>query len=333
MASDLRKFFEPESVAVVGASGTPGKAGHAVMSNLVAGGYGGTIYPVNQTSTEVLGFKAYRSVNDLPEVPDVAIIIVPASATVKTLTECAEKGIKAAAIVSAGFTEVDEHGAELQDAVVEIAHKSGMRVIGPNTSGLISTPARFNAAFYPLGKIPQGTVAYVAQTGNFGGATMSWILSAENFGVSRVISLGNKCDVDDADALEYLGDDPETRVICIYLEGFKDGRRFIEAARRVSKMKPIIALKGGMTSTGARAAVSHTTSLGMNNPAMIDGIFRQAGVAKIRRYTEFMDTAKALAFQPLPSGRRVGIVVPSGAPRSPGCGHLPRAGSGTCYAF
>jgi acyl-CoA synthetase (NDP forming) len=309
----LKRFLEPRSIAVIGASEIPGKAGHAVMSNLLANKYPGKIFPVNRTADKVMGLAAYHSAKDLPEVPDVAVLVVPASATLDTVRDCAERSIKALVIVSAGFTEVDEKGAAIQDSIVKLARENGMRVIGPNTAGLISTPSNLNSAFFPIGKVRRGTVAYVAQTGNFAGATMRWILSAENFGVSRVISLGNKCDVDESDALEYLGQDSDTKVICLYLEGFGNGRRFIQVARKVSRKKPIIALKGGLSKSGAKAAASHTASLGGNNPAMIAGIFEQAGISRVRRFTDLMDIAKAFAFQPLPKGRRVVIIVPSGA--------------------
>jgi acyl-CoA synthetase (NDP forming) len=312
VTGDLKSFFEPESVVVIGASRTPGKAGYEIMSNLRANGYVGRIYPVNPNADGIMGYKVYASVRDLPEIPDVAIILVPALATVEALEGCAEKGIKAVVVESGGFAEVDEHGAALQDRITEIARNNHMRIIGPNTSGVISTPANFITTFFPLGKIRRGSIAYLAQTGNFATHTMRWILSSENFGVSRVIGLGNKCDVDDSEALQFLGDDPETKVICMYLEDFKNGRRFIEVARGVSKKKPIIALKGGATTGGATAAVSHTASMTAND-SMIDGIFKQAGVVRIHKYSELIDTAKALAFQPLPRGRRVAILAPSGA--------------------
>jgi acyl-CoA synthetase (NDP forming) len=312
VVESLKTFFEPKSVAIIGASRTPGKAGYGVMKNLLDNEYAGSIYPVNPNVDEVLGYKAYASVKDLPEAPDVAIIIIPASATVEAVRECAEKGVKAVVIASGGFAEVDEYGARLQKEIVRIAGSSGMRVIGPNTSGIISTPSKFTSTFFPLGKIRRGTVAYIAQTGNFATHTMKWILTSEYYGVSRVIGLGNKCDVDDADALEYLGEDPETRVICMYLEGFKNGRRLLEVASKVSKKKPIIALKAGYTTAGMRATLSHTASLASHN-SIVDAAFKQAGIVRVQYYTDLINAAKALAFQPLPSGNRVAILAPSGA--------------------
>jgi acyl-CoA synthetase (NDP forming) len=311
-AVDFAPFFEPKSVAIIGASRTPGKPGYLVISNLKANEYAGKIYPVNPQAREIMGYRAYPSVADLPEAPDVAVILVPASATTDAVRDCVRKGIKAAVIESGGYTEVNERGATLQKDLVQIAAKGGMRIIGPNTSGVISTPGKFITTFFPLGKVRGGPVSYLAQTGNFATHTMRWILSAENFGVSRVVGLGNKCDVDDADVVEYFGEDPDTRVICIYMEGFKDGKRFVEAARKVSKKKPVIALMGGVTGSGVTSAASHTASLGASNPALIEGVFRQAGVVSVHRYTDLIDSAKALAFQPLPAGGRVGVIVPSG---------------------
>ena len=249
---------------------------------------------------------------DIPETPDAAVFVIPASAVAATLEECAEKGIGSVVIESGGFAEVDEQGGKLEGRIVEIARSSGMRIVGPNTSGVISTPGKFISTFFPLGRVRRGSVAYVAQTGNFATHTMKWILSAENYGVSRVIGLGNMCDVDEGEAIEFLGDDPETRVICVYLEGFKRGRRFIDATRAVSKKKPVIALKGGVTSGGTRAVATHTASLATES-RILEGIFRQAGAARIQRYTDLIDVAKAMEFQPLPRGNRVAIFAPSGA--------------------
>ena len=287
----LGLFFEPKSVAVVGASRSPGKPGYLVISNLEDNDYAGKIYPVNPNAKEIMGYKAYASVADIPEVPDVAVILVPASATVEAVRDCARKGVKAVVVESGGFTEVDERGASFEREIVQIAEKHGMRVIGPNTSGLISTPGGFITTFYSLGQVRHGPVAYLAQTGNFATHTMKWILSAENFGVSRVVGLGNKCEVDDADIVEYLGGDPDTRVICMYIEGFKDGKRFIEAAKKVSGKKPMIALFGGITANGSKAVISHTASLGASNPSLIEGVFKQAGVVSVHRYMVLIDSA------------------------------------------
>jgi acetate---CoA ligase (ADP-forming) len=312
LSANLKSFLEPKSVAIVGASDKPGKAGHEIMSNLLANEYPGKIYPVNPGADTVEGYKAYASVKNLPQIPDVVVLLIPASATLEVLEECAQKGAKSVIIESGGFAEVDEQGVKLENKAVELAHSSGMRIMGPNTSGVISTPGKFITTFFPLGKIRAGSVSYVAQTGNFATHTMKWILTAENYGVSRVIGLGNKCDVDESEVIEFLGNDPRTSVICVYLEGFKSGRHFIEVAKAVSKKKPILVLKGGVTTGGTRAVATHTAAL-TTDSTILDGIFRQAGVTRIQRYTELIHVPKAMAFQPLPRGNRVAIFVPSGA--------------------
>jgi len=312
MSESLRPFFEPKSVVIIGASRTPGKAGYEIVRNILANEYEGKIYLVNPKAEEILGFKSYSSVKEIPDAIDLAVIIIPAAATVEALKECAEKEIKAVVIASGGYAEIGEEGANLQAEIVKIARESGFRIIGPNTSGLISTPCKLTTTFFPLGKIRRGPIAYVAQTGNFATHTMKWILTGENFGVSRVVGLGNKCDVDDAEVLEFLGEDPETKAIVLYIEGFKDARGLIEVAKKVSERKPIIALKAGRTVAGTQAALSHTASLASND-ALVDAAFKQAGIVRVQNYNDLINAAKALAFQPIPQGNRVAILAPSGA--------------------
>lgn len=312
MSEGLRPFFEPKSVVIIGASRTPGKAGYEIIKNILANEYEGKIYLVNPKAKEILGFKSYSSVKDISDVIDLAVFIIPADATVQALKECAEKGIKAVVIASGGYAEVGEDGASLQDEILKIARESGVRIIGPNTSGITSTPNKLTTTFFPLGKIRRGPIAYVAQTGNFATHTMKWILTGENFGVSRVVGLGNKCDVDDAEVLEFLGEDPETKAVMFYIEGFKDARRLLEVAKKVSKSKPIIALKGGRTTAGIQAAFSHTASLASND-ALVDALFRQAGIIRVQNYSDLINVAKALAFQPIPRGKSLALLAPSGA--------------------
>jgi len=285
MSRALSYFFEPKSVAVVGASRTPGKAGNEILVNLLANGYAGKIFPVNPNGEEVLGFKAYRSVKDIPEPVDLAVFIVPAEKTLEPLKECAEKKVPAVVIASGGYAEVDNQGARLQEEIMAVARASGTRIIGPNTSGLTSTPASLTTTFFPLGKIRRGPISYIAQTGNFATHTMKWILTGENFGVARVAGLGNKIDVEDAEVLEYLGNDPETKAILMYVEGFRDARRFFNVAREVTRKKPVIVLKGGRTKAGAERAFTHTASLA-GNESIIDAAFRQAGIVRLKRYVD-----------------------------------------------
>ena len=312
MPDVFRYFFEPRSVAVVGASKTPGKAGNEILVNLLANGYQGKVFPINPGGEEILGFKSYGSVKEIPEPVDLAVFIVPAEKTLGPLRECAEKKIPAVVIASGGYAEVDQAGARLQEEILKVARSSGMRIIGPNTSGLTSTPAKLTTTFFPLGKVRRGPVSYIAQTGNFATHTMRWINTAERFGVARVAGLGNKIDIEDSEVLDYLGRDPETKAVLMYVEGFRQPRRFLEVAKRVTRKKPVIILKGGRTKAGAERAFSHTASLA-GNEALFDGAFRQAGIARLRRYVDLVNVAKGVAFQPIPQGRRVSAMAPSGA--------------------
>jgi acetate---CoA ligase (ADP-forming) len=311
MFDSLKYFFEPSSVVIIGASGTPGKAGYEILVNMQANGYAGRIFPVNPGGGEILGLPVYRSVQEILEPIDLAVFIVPAEQTLGPLRECAAKGVRAAVISSGGFAEVGDEGARMQEKILAVARSAGMRIIGPNTIGLISTPASFTTTFYPLGKIRRGPISYVAQTGVFAGLSLQWILTAEKFGVARVAGLGNKIDVDDAEVLDYLGQDPETKAVLMYVEGFRQARRFFEVAREVTKKKPVIVFKGGRTKAGAERAMSHTASLS-GNDAVLNGAFRQAGIARLERYADLIDIAKAVAFQPLPRGRRIASLAQSG---------------------
>jgi len=312
MPDVFRYFFEPRSVAIIGASKTPGKAGNEILKNMIANGFAGKVFPINPTEEDIMGFRAFRSVQDIPEPVDLAVFIVPAEKTLEPLQECAEKKVPAVVIASGGYAEVGHQGARLQEKILAVAKAAGMRIIGPNTSGLTSTPASLTTTFFPLGKIRRGPISYIAQTGNFATHTMKWILTGENFGVARVAGLGNKIDVEDAEVLEYLGEDPETKAILMYIEGLRNARRFFEVARKITKKKPVVVLKGGRTKTGAARAFTHTASLA-GNELVLDGAFRQAGIVRVKRYFDLINVAKGIAFQPLPAGRRVSSLAPSGA--------------------
>ena len=310
MRKDLDVFFKPESVAIVGASPKREKLGYAVIENLIRMKYPGKIYPVNPNYSEIQGLKAYPNAKELPETVDVGVILVPAEATVEVLRELVDTGVRRVVIVTGGFSELDKKGAKWQQEIAEISKNLGVRIIGPNTTGIVSTPGRFTTTF-TRGAVKRGSVAYIAQTGIFGGLVSSWISTREAFGISRIIGLGNKVDVDDADALEYLENDPETKVVIIHIEGLKDGRRFLEVAKRVSRKKPILTLKSGRTPAGVKASYSHTASLAAND-AIVDAAFKQAGVIRVDDYLDLLNYAKAFAFQEPPQGKRVGIASISG---------------------
>ncbi|MBW1789598.1 MAG: CoA-binding protein [Deltaproteobacteria bacterium] len=312
MTDHLKLFFEPRSVAVVGASGTPHKPGNDVLQNILANEYEGDIYPVNPKGGEILGMDVYASINDLPDNVDLAIIILPARANPQAIRECAAKGIKAIVLAAGGFAEVDEGGTALEQELIRTIRETGVRVIGPNTSGHTSTPARFTSSFFPQGAIPRGNISFLAQTGNFATHTMRYIKTGENFGVARVVGLGNKVDLDESDILAYLGDDPETHAICVYLESIKRPGLFLDTARRVTKKKPVILLKGGTTQEGAQAAVAHTAAMASDD-RVLDGALKQAGVVRVFDYSHLFLAAKAMAVMPLPRGNRVSFMAPSGA--------------------
>lgn len=312
MAGNLEKFFEPKSVVVVGASSVPRKPGNDVIRNILANDYSGNLYLVNPKGGEIMGIKTYSSIQDLPEGIDLAVIILPASANPQAVRDCAAKGIKAIVLAAGGFSEVDEKGEKLQKELIKAIRETGVRVIGPNTSGHTSTPHNFTSTFFPLGKIPRGNISYIAQTGNFATHTMRYIITGENFGVARVVGFGNKVDVDENEVLEYYAQDPETRAIFMYLESFKRPKRFFEIAREVTRKKPVVLLKGGSTTEGARAAVAHTAAMAAED-RVIDGALRQAGIVRVYKYSHLFLAAKALACMPLPRGNRVSFSAPSGA--------------------
>ena len=312
MDAKWRAFFEPRHVAVIGASATPGKPGHEVIRNIQANGYGGELYLVNPKGGQILGLPVYDAIGKLPPDIDQAIIILPAKDTLQAMQDCADQGIRHLVLAAGGFAEVDAEGARIQEAMSALVRERGLHVLGPNTSGHTSTPQGFTSSFFPLGKIRRGRVSYIAQTGNFATHTMKYILSAEHFGVSRVIGLGNKIDIDETEALACLAQDEETSAIILYLESIKRPRQFLEVAREATRRKPVLALKSGATEEGRAAAVAHTAAMAAED-RLIDGLFRQAGIVRIQDYTQLILTGKALSMVQLPRGNRVGFLAPSGA--------------------
>ncbi|HSB07350.1 MAG TPA: acetate--CoA ligase family protein [Thermodesulfobacteriota bacterium] len=311
-AESLGRFFTPRSVAVIGVSTATGKSGNVVIRNILANDYKGKIYLVNPKGGEILGMPVQPSIASLPEGIDLAIVVLPAKETPQALRECAGKGIKQIVLLAGGFAEVDEYGAEIQQEMIDIIRETGIRVIGPNTSGHTSTPHQFTSSLFPLGKLRRGKISYLAQTGNFATHTMRYILTGEHFGVARVIGLGNKIDIEESEALKYLAEDSETHAIIMYLESIKKPKRFLEIAREVTRHKPVVMLKGGITEAGKKAAVAHTAAMASED-RLIDGLIRQAGIVRVRNYTHLILAGKALSMIPLPKGNRVSFLTPSGA--------------------
>jgi acyl-CoA synthetase (NDP forming) len=305
-------YFEPESVAIIGASGTPGKPGNDVIRNILANGFKGRLYLVNPKGGEILGLPVHSTIKSLPDGIDLGIIILPAKETPQALRECVDQGIKHFVLSAGGFAEYDEYGAQIQQELIDIIREKGIRVLGPNTSGHTSTPHQFTSTFFPLGKIRRGKVSYIAQTGNFATHSMKYILTGEHFGVARVIGLGNKIDIEESEALQFLSEDPETSAIIMYLESIKRPRRFLEVAREVTRRKPVVMLKSGSTEAGRHAAVAHTAAMAAED-RLVDGLLRQAGIVRIWDYTHLILAGKALSMVPLPKGNRVSFLAPSGA--------------------
>lgn len=304
---DLSVFFNPKSVAVVGASREFGKPGNLIVLNLLRIGFKGKIYPVNPKANEVHGIKAYPSIKDVPEDVDLAIIAIPSKFVVEALKDCAEKGAKGVVIVSGGFSESGNYGAEIEKEIVEVAKKKGVRVIGPNTIGILDSYRNFTSFFSYLFKVNKGNISLVTQSGAVANFSL---LCLHHIGVNKIIALGNSCDVSETDSLNFLIRDRETKVVGMYIEGFRNGRAFYEVLKNCKK--PVVILKSGRTDAGKKSALSHTASISTNEE-IFEAVCKQAKVAKTRDFDEFIDTLKALSLQPLPKGKNVGIIEPSGA--------------------
>lgn len=309
----LKEFFEPKSVAVIGASTDTSKLGFSVLKNLVDGGYAekGIVYPINLKADQILGLPAYPSVTEVPEPIDLAVIVIPYPHVPEALRTCGEKGIPAVIVISAGFREAGEEGLERELELIEIAKQYDIRLIGPNCLGVIDTFTPLNASF-SAGTPQQGPMAFMSQSGALGTAVLD-ISLAGRLGLSKFVSLGNKADVDEIDLLNAWKDDAHTRVIMIYSEGMPNGQEFIETARAVSLVKPIVAIKSGVTQSGSRAVSSHTGSLAGSEQAYY-AAFRQAGVLRAESMQSLFDIALALGYQPTLNGDRIAIITNAGGP-------------------
>jgi len=316
MTSDiLERIFRPKSIAIIGASREPGKLGHITLKNLIEGGFKGKILPINPEASEVLGLKAYPSIRNIPHDIDLAVIAVPATQVPRIVEECGEKRIKAAIIISAGFREVGPQGEALEQETLRAARKGGTRILGPNCLGIVNASESIDATISRVidpKLLKSGNIAFVSQSGAFGASLYSWAQS-KAIGFDKLVSFGNMCDIDESDAFEYLATDEKTRVIVMYMEGVKDGRKFMKTAREVSSVKPIVIMKIGRSSRGSQAARSHTGAL-TGSSAIYDAAFKQSGVIKANNTTQMFDFAKAFAGQPIPKGNKVAIVTNAGGP-------------------
>jgi acetate---CoA ligase (ADP-forming) len=312
-ATSIRPFFEPRSIAVVGANREPGRIGSEILRNLRTSGFTGRLVPVHPSASSIGGLTAYPSVGAIPGEIDLAVIVVPAAQVNQVVDECVTKGVKALVVISAGFGEVGEEGLALQTALVDKIRAAGVRLMGPNCMGIINTdPAyRVNATFSPVYP-PEGRVAFSTQSGALGLAILDYATRL-NIGISSFASIGNKADVSGNDLLQYWAEDPRTDVILLYVESFGNPRKFAEIARRVGRTKPIVAVKAGHSDAGARAASSHTGARA-SREVLVETMLRESGVIRTRTLEELFDVASVLAHQPLPGGRRVAIVTNAGGP-------------------
>ena len=313
----MERFFDPNAVAVVGASTRPGKIGYEVLRTLVSSGFRGNVYPVNPAaaSRELLGRKCYGRLSELPERPDLAVVVVGADRVPETMEECAAAGVRAVVIISGGFKEMGAGGELLERRSVEIARRHGMRVIGPNCIGISSSSSGLETFFQPKEMMERpgpGPIAILSQSGTFGATLLEWF-AGECLGVSKFVSYGNRSDVDEVDLAGYLAGDPSTELMVFYIEGLRRPREFVRLAGEVCSRKPVLVLKGGRTASGARAAASHTGSIAGDFPSFA-GAMAQAGVTLARDADELFDLAKLFASQPLPAGGRVMMVTNGAGP-------------------
>ncbi|HPO69958.1 MAG TPA: CoA-binding protein, partial [Anaerohalosphaeraceae bacterium] len=305
----LDRFFNPQSVAIVGASRQPSKVGYEILAGLLKGGYPGKIFPVNPTAPEIQGLKAYPDLKSIGQVPDLVVLVVSAKLVPQAVQDCANLGVKAVIIISSGFKEAGPEGAELEKSIVRIAKTSGLRIIGPNCIGLMVPSRKLNVSFG--GDLPQpGSIGYFSQSGSLLAAIVDMARDT-HLGFSKLISIGNKADVDELTIIRALGEDAETEVIAGYLETIADGDAFIRQAESISRQKPILLLKAGFTAAGARAASSHTGRLAETESAY-ECVFERAGVIRCESIKDQFDYARAFAYQPLPKGSRVAVIANAG---------------------
>jgi acetyl coenzyme A synthetase (ADP forming)-like protein len=305
--ASMKRVMQPKSLAVIGASSETGKIGNSVMKNLINGGYKGQIYPIHPKDAEILGYKAYKSVKDVPGEIDTAVFAIPAKAVAGALKECGEKGIAGAVLIPSGFAETGNMEGQLE--LAEIGRKYNIRLMGPNIYGFYYTPSNLCATFCTAYDV-KGTTALSSQSGGIGMAIIGFSRSAK-MGVSAIVGLGNKSDIDEDDLLIFFEQDPNTQVIAQHCEDLKDGRAFAEVAKRVSKKKPVIMLKAGRTAAGAKAASSHTGALA-GNDKIYDDVLRQSGVIRARSLRDLLDFARGVPMLPTPKGENVVIITGAG---------------------
>lgn len=311
VTTNLDKVFNPQTVAIIGASDVEGSVGYAIVKNFTQSGFAGKVFFVNIKKAEILGVKTYPTVDQIPEEIDLAMIATPAKTVPGVMEECGKAKVKGVIIVSAGFKEVGPAGKALEDQVGAVAKKYGIRVIGPNCIGVLRPRINLNATF--LDKMPKaGNVAFLSQSGALGSAILDWAIH-ENIGFSNFVSVGSMIDVDFGDLIDYFGSDPKTKSILMYVEGITQARKFMSAARHFARTKPIIVVKSGRFTESAKAAASHTGSLS-GADEIYDAAFKRAGVVRVNEIADLFNAAEVLGTQPLPKGNRVAIITNAGGP-------------------
>ena len=305
----LESFFNPKSVAIVGASRQKGKVGYEILANMVGAGYEGQIFPVNPRADTIEGLRCYPDLRSIGQAPEVVVIIVPAKIVPAVMRQCAKIRVKSVIIISGGFKEVGKEGRELEEQIIRIAKQAGIRVIGPNCLGVIAPANKLNASFG--GELPaQGVTGYLSQSGALLAAVLD-MANAKGIGFSKLVSVGNKADVDELEVIRALGEDPDTKVIAGYLESITDGNAFVSQAEAISHEKPILLMKPGGTEAGARAAASHTGSLAGNDTAY-ECVFERAGIIRCDSLKSQVDYIQAFAYQPLPAGTNIAVISNAG---------------------
>jgi acetyltransferase len=310
-ANPLTSIFAPKNVAVIGATEKEGSVGRTILWNLISSPFGGAVFPINPKRPSLLGIKAYPSIKDVPDQVDLAVIVTPSTSIPGLVAECVDSGVKGAIVISAGFKETGPDGVELERRMLENARKGGLRIVGPNCLGVMSPVSGLNATF-AAGMAHKGNVAFISQSGALCTAVLDWSFK-EDVGFSHFVSVGSMLDVDWGDLIYYLGDDPHTESIVIYMETIGDARSFISSAREVASSKPIIVIKPGRTEGAARAAASHTGSL-TGSDEVLEAAFRRAGVLRVDRISEIFSMAEVLGRQPRPKGPRLTILTNAGGP-------------------
>jgi len=309
----VREVLESKSLAVIGASRDPQKSGAQLLKVLKKVGFPGQVAGVNPQGGEIFETPLYRTISEIPFPVDLAVLHIPPVSIPAALNECARKGVKGVVISAEGFAETGPEGAKIQEEVRAILRSTGMRGFGPNTLGLVNTATGLTTSYFATPRmLKPGSIGFVAQSGIFVGALLRYLSSFEGLQISKGLGLGNKVDVDESEALSYLIDDEQTRIIGMYLEDVRDGRRFLEVARKAALQKPVLLLKGGRTPEGARATASHTASLAVEDH-LFEGAVRQAGVLRMFGIDDFIHTLKGFLNMPLPQGGRIALVTFSGA--------------------